>query len=72
MQHRTDGAAHRADPSAAVPERDVTEREQRAIEFLLSEPEIVAWLGADPIQGGDDPDASPTAVGTIEAALASE
>lgn len=28
----------------------MTEREQRAIELLLSEPEIVAWLGADPIE----------------------
>jgi hypothetical protein len=25
----------------------VTEREQTAIELLLSEPEIVAWLGSD-------------------------
>jgi hypothetical protein len=25
----------------------VTEREQKAIELLLSEPEIVAWLGTD-------------------------
>jgi hypothetical protein len=26
---------------------DVTEQEQTAIELLLSEPEIVAWLGTD-------------------------
>jgi hypothetical protein len=50
----------------------VTEREQQAIELLLSEPEIVAWLGADPIEHGDDPDALPPAPGNaIEAALAS-
>jgi hypothetical protein len=50
----------------------VTEREQRAIAFLLSEPEIVAWLGADPVEDGDDPDAvPPAAANAIEAALAS-
>jgi hypothetical protein len=26
----------------------MTESEQKAVELLLSEPEIVAWLGADP------------------------
>lgn len=46
----------------------MTEREQTAIELLLSEPEIVAWLGADPTEDerrrtreSDDLDALPTA-----------
>jgi hypothetical protein len=42
-----------------------------AIELLLSEPEVVAWLGADPIESGGDPDASPPAADAVEAALAS-
>jgi hypothetical protein len=49
----------------------VTEREQMAIELLLSEPQVVAWLGADSIEDGDDSDASSPAVDAVEAALAS-
>ena len=46
----------------------MTEREQKAVELLLSEPEILAWLGADPAEDerrraheSDDLDALPTA-----------
>jgi len=37
----------------------VTEREETAIEVLLSEPEIVAWL--EPDETGDDDDEPPRA-----------
>jgi hypothetical protein len=32
----------------------VTKREETAIELLLSDPEIVAWLEPDEIDDGDD------------------
>jgi hypothetical protein len=48
----------------------VTEHERRGIDLLLGEPEIVAWLGAEPTEhegdrvlDADDPDASRWLIG---------